>query len=86
VGLLTANENNFLQVNGYSVWTDQLNRADTLNCKLNYWNSINSMEIYEKIYDKNDRLGQGKEGPLVDISGYKLERINWINKLKYRKN
>ncbi len=81
-GLIAANENNFLQVNGYSVWTNPQNGADTLNCKLNYWNSINSMEIYEKIYDKNDRLGQVHPGPVVDISGYQFEKIQWPATMK----
>jgi hypothetical protein len=85
-GRLKANENNFLQVMRYLVWTSTSDSKDTLDFTHNFWNSVDPIEIYQKIIDKNDRLGQEKEGPLVDISGYKLERINWINKLKYRKN
>ena len=81
VGLITANNNNFLKVKNYFVWTNKRNKHDTLNFKQNFWNNANEIEISMKIYDKNDRLGQPFEGPVVDIENYRLEKICWVNKM-----
>ncbi len=38
--------------------------------------------FYFRLTDKNDRLGQVHPGPVVDISGYQFEKIQWPATMK----
>jgi hypothetical protein len=70
-------DNNLINEIEYAVKTSKYTLGDTLNFKYNYWNTINTNQISEKIYDKLDRIGEEPEGPVVNFDEYKSTYIHW---------
>lgn len=72
-----SGENNYIDETDFIVKTSAYALGDTLNFQNNYWSYTNQIDISDKILDKNDRLGQQPEGPLVDFTNFAMNYINW---------
>jgi len=72
-----ANNNNFLNEKKFIINTAPSIKHDTLNFQRNYWGTIDSIKIANKIIDQMDRQNQERKGVMIDFSNYNLNYIYW---------
>jgi len=72
-----CNYNNFVNIISLAINVSNSTSSDTLNFKNNYWDTINTYDIQNIIFDGTDRLGQPQAGPIIDFSDFFKEHIRW---------